>query len=296
MNILIVGGTGLVGATAATHLAKQGHRITLMSRSKTNSPELINFDFIKGDYINDDISIDTLRGFDWLVFAAGADLRQQPKNETDDNFFTRANTQAIPNFFNKAKQAGIKRAVYIGSYYPQVAPDKINTSAYVKSRHLADEAIRAMSDDSFCVCSLNAPFIIGHVNHVAAPHLKALVQYCAGKIKELPLVAPAGGVNHISAQSVAEAIEGALERGQCGHAYLIGDENISWKVYFELFCKVAGNPQTLSVSTEEHPMLPDIILYAGRNTTIHYSPENAPLNYSTNQIKATIEQVVKAYL
>lgn len=295
MNILIVGGTGLTGATAARHLASKGHSITLMARHKPDNPALRPFAFMQGDYIKNDLPMERLQGFDAMVFAAGADLRMQPPG-SDDRFFEQANTIAIPRFFAKAKAAGIPCAIYIGSYYPQVVPEKIHTNLYVKSRHLADEGVRALSDDVFRACSLNAPFILGHFPGVDAPHLKALVQYCAGRLPGLPLLAPAGGVNHISAQSMAEAIEGAILRGEAGKAYLVGDENLSWKRYLEMFCECAGNPQELAVTTDEHPMLPDIILYAGRNATVHYTPDNAPLNYSTGKIRETIAEVVDAWL
>src|SRR5690606_14994488 len=122
------------------------------------NPALAQFAFIQGDYIKNDIPSERLRGFDALVFAAGADLRMQPQG-SDDNFFEKANTIAIPRFFAAAKTAGIPCAVYIGSYYPQVVPEKIATNLYVKSRHLADEGVRALNDGNFRVCSLNAPFI-----------------------------------------------------------------------------------------------------------------------------------------
>lgn len=296
MKVLIVGGTGLTGATTAKHLASVGYDVTLMSRSKTDNPLLTCFEFIQGNYIEDDISVNQLKGFDSLVFCAGGDQRMLPKGECEEDFFARANTVAIPYFFEKAKQAGIKKAAYVGSYYPQTVPEKIKTSPYVESRHLADESIRAMSDSEFCVCSLNAPFILGHFPGIRVPHLEALALYCAGKIDSLPLIAPGGGVNHITAQSMAEAIEGALERGECGKAYLVGDQNMTWKAYFELFCRLAGNPQTLGVSADQHPMLPDKILYAGRNATISYEPENAPLNYRVGNIEAAMQDVVNAYL
>lgn len=296
MKVLIVGGTGLTGATTAVYLAEQGHDITLMSRNRVENPALSGFEWLKGDYIHDTFNADLLSKFDALVFAAGADIRMLPQGEPDDVFFHKANSEAIPRFFEVVKKAGIKRAVYVGTYYPQVVPEKIQTSAYVKSRHLADEAIRALSDDDFVVCSINAPFILGDFPGVSAPHLEALVHYCAGFLKELPLVAPEGGVNHISAQSMAQAIAGALKRGESGKAYLVGDANLSWKQYFDWFCAAAGNPIDIPVSKDEHPMLPDMILYAGRGATISYEPDNAPLNYETGLIQKTIEDVVKSYL
>src|SRR5690606_11249204 len=125
------------------------------------------FAHLAGDYVDDSLSADDLRGFDQLVFAAGADIRQLPPGEDDAAFFERVNTQAIPRFFQRAKDAGIARAVYIGTYYPQVVPARIKDNAYVRSRHLADEGLHALNCDTFNVCSLNAPFILGYVPGLA---------------------------------------------------------------------------------------------------------------------------------
>lgn len=296
MNTLIVGGTGLTGAHAALHLRELGHRVTLMARTPPTLECLQGFEHLAGNYIDNDVSAAALAEYDWMVFAAGADVRQLPPGADEQAFFERVNTQAIPRFFQRAKEAGIRRAVYVGTYYPQVVPDRIQSSAYVRSRHLADTGLRALSSASFTVCSLNAPFILGHLPGLALPHIEVLVQYAAGRLPGVPVVAPGGGVNHISSTSMSEAIAGALERGKGGRAYLVGDENLSWKAYLEMYFEAVGNPVELAVSMDEHPLFPDFILYAGRNAVISYEPENGELGYSRNRIKATIGDVVRAYL
>jgi nucleoside-diphosphate-sugar epimerase len=294
-RILIVGGTGLTGAHAALHLRQLGHDVTIMSRTSPSLACLAGFDHIAANYVDNGPGAESLGSFDSLVFAAGADIRLYNPEEDEEAFFSRVNTEAIPAFFRSAREAGIARAVYIGTYYPQVVPDAIETSPYVRSRHLADEAVRALDSDSFRVCSLNAPFILGIVPGIELPHIAALVQYAQGKLEGVPLVAPAGGVNHISSQSMSEAIAAALDHGRGGHGYLVGDENLSWKAYLEMYFTAVGNPTDLPVSEEEHPLFPDAILYAGRNATISYEPESADLGYSRHNIRATIEQVVEDY-
>ncbi len=295
-NILVVGGTGLTGAHAALHLREAGHKVTLLSRCAPALASLRDFDHLAGNYVDDDIPVDALANFDQLVFAAGADIRQLPPGVDDAAFFERVNTQAIPRFFARAKDAGIQRAVYVGTYYPQVVPEKIDSNPYVRSRHLADEGLRALHSASFTVCSLNAPFILGYVPGIVLPHLQVLVQYAAGRLEGMPVIAPAGGVNHISSQSISEAIAGALERGIGGKAYLVGDENLSWKTYLEMYFEAVGNPVVLDVSTDEHPLLPDVILYAGRNAVISYEPDNGELGYTRNNVRATVAELVRAYL
>ena len=114
-----------------------------MSRTAPSLPALTGFDHIVGNYLDDeDLSGDVLGMFDFMVFAAGADIRQFPRGEDEEAFYTCVNSEGIPHFFRRARDAGVKSAVYIGSFYPQIAPEVVETSIYVRSRHLADEGVR----------------------------------------------------------------------------------------------------------------------------------------------------------
>lgn len=307
MKILIVGGTGFAGGVTALHLQDEGHEVSIMGRNPPKGESALNqLDYIQGNYIDDYATpsaadIDKLRGFEAMVFAAGNDITKLPTDGSiaPDDFYHQSNTVAIPRFFQAAQQAGIRRVAYLGSFYPQVAPAQIDKDAYVASRHRADEAIRAMSCESFEVCSVNAPYILGHLPGFPVSHLGALAQYAAGQLEGVPLFAPRGGTNHVSVHSVAQALSGALARGEPGKAYLIGDGNYSWKDYLETWCAAAGNPQTLEVREDDHPLLPNIIMYAGIGATVSYEPpaeETALLGYERQRMDAEIKHCAAAYL
>ncbi len=298
MKILIVGGSGLIGGDAAIYLKEHGHDVTIMARNKPTAAALAAMPFLKGDYVNDDFSDGRLAEFDSLVFAAAADIRQLPYDGSisPSEFYSKVNNEAVPRFFSAARDAGIKRAVYIGTFYPQVAPEKIGVCDYVTSRSITDEAVRTLSTDSFNVCSLNLPFVLGHIPGLDIPHIGALVAYASGSLSELPVFAPQGGTNHISSRSVAQATLAALTAGEPGKAYLLGDENFSWKEYLELWFDAAGNTQALEVSEQDHPMLPNVIMFAGAGATIRYEPEDVELlAYDRNQIRGLVKEIVAAY-
>jgi len=301
MNVLVVGGSGLIGGEAALYLKDKGHDVTIMSRREPDAPAVAALPALRADYINDDFRDGRLEGFDWLVFSAAADIRNLPRDgsETPEQFYTRANDLAVPRFFKAARDAGIRRTVYIGTFYPQVAPHRIGVCPYVTSRHNTAAAVSAMSSESFNSCCLNPPFVLGHIQGLVQAHIDAQVQYAQGNLEGIPVFAPRGGTNHISSQSVAEAILNALEKGESGKQYLLGDENYSWKDYLELWFTAAGNPKNLEVRDDDHPLLPNAIMFAGPGATVSYEPdpiECALLGYGRGRIKAMIEEIVSAQM
>jgi nucleoside-diphosphate-sugar epimerase len=269
-----------------------------MARNAPSTPSLAALPFMQGDYVNDSFDNEQLGGFDALVFAAAADIRALPMDGSvsPEAFYSEVNDRAVPRFFAAAREAGIARAVYIGTFYPQVAPERIGICPYVTSRHHTDTAVRALSGAAFNVCSLNAPFVLGHIDGLDIPHLGALVAYAKGQLGDLPVFAPPGGTNHISAHSISVATLAALEKGESSKAYLMGDENMSWKHYLELWFAAAGNPQELAVKEDEHPMFPSVIMFAGAGATVHYETDaSEQLGYPRQQISDLINQVVDSY-
>jgi nucleoside-diphosphate-sugar epimerase len=291
MKILVVGGTGLIGGHAALYLKEHGHDVTIAGRKPAAAGSaLAELKQLQGDYVAGSFSRDDLAGFDALVFAAGSDIRHA--------HWQRANVEAIPRFFELARSAGVKQAVLVGSFYPQVAPELIDSIPYVRSRHLSDQAVRALSAPDFKVCSVNAPFVVGAVPGLKVDMFEAYTRYAEGKFAPLPFYGPAGGSNFISTRSLSQAILGALLHGESGKAYLVGDENLSYAEYFRTFLRAAGNDAEVPALDQEHPLLPDMALYTGRGNTVSYEPdatETALLGYVRNDIQRAVNEVVAQY-
>lgn len=298
-NILVVGGTGLIGGHAALHLKGLGHDVTIASRTPpAPGTPLAELPFVKGDYLNPaDFPVEMLAGFDTLVFAAGNDLRHKPEGVDEAAHFERANVQGVPAFFAKAREAGIARAIHIGSFYPQVDPSLADSIPYVRSRKLACEAVRALSGDGFVALSLNAPFVVGTVPGLDVPMFQYYTRFAEGALG-LPPTAPPGGTNFISTQSLSEAVAGAIARGEGGRAYLVGDENLSFRDYFAHFFRAVGSDAEVRAVDEEHPLLPDGALYAGRGADFYYETDDADvkrLGYGRNDIRRAVDEIVAQY-
>lgn len=300
MKTLIVGGNGFAGGYAALHFRELGHDVTIMSRNPpVSTSRLAELPWIRGDYVNDDFSDGRLEGFDRLIFSAGNDLGQYPKDGSisEVDYFEQTNVIGLPRFFEAAKRAGVSRAVYMGSFYSFVAPENIESIAYVRSRHLSDQAIRALSSPEFNVCSCALPWVVGFVPGLPVAHWAALAKYAHGKLDGVPEFAPPGGANFMTCRSIAQAMIGGLERGESGVAYLVGDVNMSWKDYFELWFRAAGRPRDLELRTG-HPIVPDFALsYLSFGATDYEPPaeETALLGYERGVLPAEVEACYRYY-
>lgn len=298
MKVLVVGGTGALGGHAAIHLAGRGHDVTIGGRNPANSATpMAVMPFLQGDYVAGDFTPERLAGFDWVVFAAGNDPRHIPQDADFVAFLHQANHVAVPAFFAACREAGVKRAVQLGSYYHQASPELIAGNPYIQSRKAACEGARAQASDSFGVVSVNAPFMVGSVPGLPSMIFEPYVQWAQGKLP-IPAYGPAGGTNFMSFRSLSEAIEGALERGESGKAYLVGDEDLSFTEYFQLFFDAAGNATRLEERDEEHPLLPDIAIPQGRGNWVRVAPDPAEvalLGYRRGDVASAVADLVRQF-
>ncbi len=178
MKALVIGGSGLIGGEAALYLAARGHEVTVMSRRPPTAPALAALPHIAGDYVNDSMDDGRFEGFDWLVFSAAADVRNLPTDGsiTPEDYYRKCNDEAVPRCLQAAREAGINKVVYIGSFYAQVAPHRIDECPYVASRYNTDRAARALAGPGFDVVSLDCPFILGHIPGSRVPDIAARVE------------------------------------------------------------------------------------------------------------------------
>jgi nucleoside-diphosphate-sugar epimerase len=303
MKIFVAGGTGALGGHAATHLASKGHDVTVGGRHPAHAATpMAAMPFLQGDYVAGDYSAERLAGFDQVVFAAGNDPRHVPQGADFDAFLIKANHEAVPAFFAACREAGVKRAVQLGSFYPQAMPGLLAGNSYIRSRLAACEGARAQGRAGFDVISVNAPFMVGTVPGLPSAIFDPYTQWAKGLIP-IPVFAPPGGTNFMSFQSLSEALAGALARGEPGKAYLVGDENLSFAAYFQLFFDAArdlrgGGDIRVEARDAELPLLPDVAIPQGRSGFIAYQPdaqETALLGYRRHDVKAAVAEIVAQF-
>lgn len=298
MKVLVLGGSGVLGGVIALHLASLGHAVTVASRHPP-APEtpMARLPFLQGDYVAGDFTRERLAGFDWVVMAATHDARHAPPSADLAEHLHAVNEVATPKFFATCREAGVQRALLLGSFYFQAAPHLVERNVYVRSRQITDQRVRAESRPGFDVLSVNPPFLLGTLEGLPNPLFSALVEWATGAVA-LPPFAPPGGTNFMSFRSLAEAVAGAFERGAAGTAYLVGDENLSYAEFFQLFFDAVGRDVKVAERDIEHPILPDMTMMQGRGNFITYDADAAGatlLAYRRHDVAAAVQELVATY-
>lgn len=296
MKILVIGGTGMIGGNAALHLRAQGHDVTIAAR-KAPHPEsaVAGLPLLIGDYAKGEITEADLRGFEGIVFAAGQDIRHKPKDADTDSFWRETQIEGVPNFAARAKAAGVKRFVQIGSYYHQVMPELAQKDPYVAARKAADEGARALADADFAAMTLNPPSIVGALAGQDLSRYARFVDWAKGNRPDIPDYGPAGGTNYMSVRSLCQAISSALRAGESGKAYLIGDENLSFTDYFQLYFDLTRSTRPLVERDAEHPLQPDAFIVPGRGFHLRYEPsaeDMALLAYDRGDVRRAMREIL----
>jgi nucleoside-diphosphate-sugar epimerase len=231
-RVIVVGGTGFLGYHAIQELLKKGWVVTALGLPPAPPahiyPATVNIVLINLDETSDLTLLALLDSYDALVFAAGADDRVAPKKPAYP-FFRHANVEACERVLRLAGQAGVKRAVVLGSYFayfsrlwPELRLAERNP--YIRSR-LEQEVVVA-SIPGLDGMVLELPYIFGEM---PVPDWKPLWCPLVKYIRSTPLVFyPSGGSACITARTVGQAVVGALEHGHAGQCYPIGDENLLW--------------------------------------------------------------------
>lgn len=231
-KVLMVGGTGFLGYYATGELLKREYEVTILALPPLPAeglfPAAVHIQLVDLNRLSDEEVGDLLKGQDAVVYAAGADDRLTPKAPAYP-FFYKYNVEATKRLLAIARQAGVKKAVILGSYFAYFArqwPELELTRhhPYIRSR-VEQEAVAIETGGSDMeVMILELPYIFGSMPG-RTPIWKPLIDY----IRSTPvLFYTRGGTNCVTVEQVGAAIAGAVERGKGGQRYQIGSENLTW--------------------------------------------------------------------
>jgi nucleoside-diphosphate-sugar epimerase len=239
MRILVVGGSGLIGAHVVEALRRRGHAVTTVARTARAGV----------DHVLDveSASIDELQplldGHDGIVYGTRSD-EQRVLRKPIYPVFRGELVDPVVRVFTAARHAGVTRGVLLGSYYtyydrrhPQWR--LTDRHPYIRCRLEQARDGRAAAGQQLPIAVLELPFVFGRVGDRLPNWAGPLDRWARSRS---PLLAPAGGTAVVSAHSVAEAAVDALERAD-GANIPLADENLTWAGMFARIAEAVGRPR-----------------------------------------------------
>ncbi|WP_203694593.1 NAD-dependent epimerase/dehydratase family protein [Catellatospora coxensis] len=234
MRILVVGGTGLIGAHVVEVLGERGHAVTTVARSGD-----VDHVLDAGSAQVEDLR-PLLAGHDGVVYAARTD-EQRPLRKPIHPAFRRDMVDPVVRLFMAARAEGLTRGVVMGSYYtyfdrlhPQWRLTERHT--YIRSRVEQAREGRAAAGPSLPVAVLELPFVFGRAGDRLPNWAGPLDGWARSRA---PLAAPIGGTAATSARHVAEVAADALEQAS-GEDIPVADENLTWHDMISRIAEAVG--------------------------------------------------------
>jgi uncharacterized protein YbjT (DUF2867 family) len=148
MNILVTGITGYIGSRLTPRLQREGHMVRGFSRHP--GPVDLGIPVVTGDAVTGVGLAEALEGIDVAYFLIHS---MEPVIDGDGGFNLRERT-AAENFAQAAKDAGVRRIVYLGGLVPAAGP----ASVHLASRLAVENILLDATPDSV---AFRASIVIG---------------------------------------------------------------------------------------------------------------------------------------
>ncbi len=249
MKLGIIGGTGMLGHHLAIAATFKQYELVLIHRKSTDLSKVgdLKFESRIADLNDRGALIRAFEGLDYVV-NAGAYYPTLPRPLAAELKTAR---HQMHFFLDAVKEAGIKRALYIGGaiaipkvnsglaneegVYPE-APD--NSAPYVQVKWLMDKMAREAASEGLPIVIGIPSMTFGEYDY--APTTGRLIVELSNQT--LPAFIH-GKRNVVYAGDAGKGLLLALEKGRFGERYLIGGKNTDTSEIVELICKRAGVPK-----------------------------------------------------
>jgi dihydroflavonol-4-reductase len=249
MKVFVTGATGFVGHHVAKALAAEGAQLRLLVRKTSNLANLegIAGETHVGDLARPETYAPALGGCDAVVHVA-ADYRLWIR---DPESMYRANVDGTRDLLKLAREASVKRVVYTSSVAtmhfrrdglvinedtPVSLADMVGH--YKRSKFMAEQQAIAAAEDGQQVIILNPTTPIGPNDAKPTPTGRIFVDFLNGKFPAYMDT----GLNLVDVTEVARAHVSALTKGQSGHRYILGGENLTLKQILDKMSAITGIP------------------------------------------------------
>lgn len=245
-TVLVTGANSLLGTNVLKSLLHRNVQVKAMVRKKSrllfSDP---NMKVCLGDITDKKAVSKAVKGCGVVIHIAA----NTAQDAMDYEPFKKVNVTGTVNVFDAVNQHRARKMIFVGS---------ANAFAYGTLQNLGDETkkIKPPFSNAFYPWSKYKAqqYIMTHIEDAKAEVVVVNPTFMLGKYDAKPssgqiilrgykkrfIFAPPGGKNFIHVKDAAEAICNAIEKGRHGQAYLLADENMSYRAFYKELIKVTG--------------------------------------------------------
>ncbi len=245
MRILVTGATGLLGGRLVAQLARDGHEVLALTRSRASYARLRAAGAAPLDGDLDDPAPPALPALDAVVHAAARFRFAGPREA-----FFRTNVDATARLLEASARAGARSFVYISAAgivmddagrpmrrVDETAPTHPeHFSGYLASKARAEQLVLRADKPGFRTLAIRPPALWGPGD----PFSRALPRALAsGRFAFIERGDHGFATCHVD--NVIEAVQCALERGRGGRAYFVADsDTLSFRQFISSLAALQG--------------------------------------------------------
>lgn len=318
MKTLVTGATGFIGLSLVRELLKEGEEVKVLVRkdSDTRNIDGLDVERVYGDIRDKESVKSALKGCDTFYQAAALYANWAP----DSKIFYDINVEGTKTVLSAALEQGVKKVVYTSSIAAvgcleggKLANEETEFnfwklgSHYIRSKYLGEVEAKKFCEKGLPLVIVNPTGVIGVRDIKPTPTGEFIVKVIN---KKMPGYIDAG-INFVDVEDVARGHILAAKKGRIGERYILGNENMSVKDFFDLIAEVGGvEPpkrktsypmaitlayvsKLVSIITRKPPLVP-ISMARNIGYYVYYDCSKAvrELGLPQTPIKTTIEKAV----
>ena len=249
MQAFVTGATGFLGSHVARALCEQGAKLRLLVRAASNLKNLqgLPAETVAGD-LRDPASLEkAMAGCD-TVFHVAADYRLWVR---DPQEMYRSNVEGTRALLEAARRNNVRRLVYTssvatigfktnGSLADEDSPVSVSDMIghYKRSKFMAEQVALEAGRSGMHVVTVNPTTPVGEGDVKPTPTGRIVLDFLKRKFPAYVET----GLNLVDVRECARGHLAALERGQPGHRYILGGENLTLKQILDKLADITGLP------------------------------------------------------
>ncbi len=247
MKALVTGATGFIGSSLVRELLKDGVEVKVLVRknSVTRNIDGLDLERVYGDIRDADSVKAALKGCDTFYQTAALFAFWWP----DKRAFYDINVEGTKSALNAALEQGVQKVVYTssvaaigihGANPPANEESQFNMGKsgehYIISKYLGEVEAMKICKKGLPVVVVNPATVIGVRDIRPTPSGQFILSVLNRRLPGYP----ESGINFVDVEDVARGHILAAQKGRIGERYILGNQNMTFKEFFDLVAEVGS--------------------------------------------------------